>query len=232
MRVFACVHTAPDAVAKFLCNVLGINPTDLNFVQGTVNRKRVQLFLDYKQFTRLYKTLPKKADDMIVIVFGNPFQFYSWNMIPMDYLESDEPHLNAFEYIPLDRKILRSEPRPLEYKHRDYLAKIMEIVSNFDSLLHGMMSFMYSMKTPERKVAKEAACRFLYRGTTLESLRRDLNALNERQIEKMISILSADVAVRIQRAFSDPISNDERSSKYDVSAFELRFIEHNAKAAA
>lgn len=230
MKAFGCVYHAPDEVAKFVCQSLSINPTDLNFVDKSVNRKRVQIFLDYKNFVKLHRLLPKKSENVIVIVFGQPFQFYSWNLIPLDYSESEEPHLNAFEYQPLDRKVFRVEDRPLEYKNQNYLNKIMELVGSFDSLLHGLMSFMYSMKTPERKQAKEAACRYLYRGHGLDVLRRELIGLNDRQIEKMISILSEDVAVRMQRAFADPISIEERSSKYDVSAYELRFIEHNAKA--
>lgn len=225
MKVFACVNHSPDEVARFVCDSLNINPASLNFVGDSVNKKRVQMFLDYKTFQRLHRTLPKKSDDMIVVVFGHPIQFCSWNMIPLDYRESEDPHLNAFEYLPLDRKVLRVEGKPLVYKREGYLDKIVKTVAAFDSLLHGLMSFIYTMKTPEQKLAKESACRFLYNGNTLESLRRDLNALNDRQIEKMISLLSSEVAQRIQRAFADKISIEERSNKYQVSAYELRYIE-------
>lgn len=225
MKAFACVYHSPDEVARFVCDSLNINPTSLNFVGDSVNKKRVQMFLDYKTFQRLHRALPKKPDDMIVIVFGHPIQFHSWNMTPLDYRESDDPHLNAFEYLPLDRKVFRVEDKPLVYKREGYLDKIVNMVAAFDSLLHGLMSFIYTMKTPEQKLAKESACRFLYNGNTLESLRRDLNALNERQIEKMISLLSSEVAQRIQRAFADKISIEERSNKYQVSAYELRYIE-------
>lgn len=228
MKVFGCVNHAPDEVAKFICGTLGLNPTDLHFVQKSVNKKRVQLFLDYKIFQRLFRTLPKKSSDMIVVVFGTPFQFASWNMIPLDYRESEEPHLNAFEYIPLDRKTLRLPFDKLAYKNVNYLNKIIETVAAFDSLLHGLMSFIYTMKSPEQKAAKEAACRYLYRGNNLDSLRRDLASLNDRQVEKMIGLLSSEVAQRIQRAFADPISIEDRARKHQVSAYELRYIESNA----
>jgi hypothetical protein len=228
MKVFACVNHAPDEVAKFLCTSCGYTANDIHVVSDSVNkRRRVQLIMDYKQWQRLYKVLPKN-DHMIVVVFGTPFQFYSWNLIPLDYRESDEPHLEAFQYIPLDRKVLQTPAEPVRYQHRNYLNFIVETVAAFDSLLHGLMSFIYTMKSTEQKIAKECACRFLYNGTSMENLRRDLSALNERQIEKMINLLSSEVAQRIQQAFSDKISIEERSRKYNVSAYELRYIEHNA----
>lgn len=231
MKVFSCVYHAPDTVVEFIYKSLGITPTDIHIVGDSVNKKRVQIFLNYKSFVRLHKTLPK-TKDLIVVVFGQPFEFFSWNLIPLDYKEAEEPYLNAFEYLPLDRKVLRTNFDELLYKHRSYLTKILDTVSSFDSLLHGLMSFIYTMKTPEQKIAKEAACRYLYKGHGMDVLRRDLSSLNDRQIERMLMILSADVAARIQRAFADPISIEERSRVHNVSAYELRYIESIASKAA
>lgn len=232
MKFFSVVYHSPDTVAKWLCDSLGLTPTDFNFTNGAINRKRVQVFLAYKDFARAFKTIPKKPSDQIVLVFGQPFQFYSWNIMPLDYQESDEPHLNAFEYIKLDRKRLNEKQEPLHYENRNYLTKIVETVSAFDSLLHGMMSFIYTMKTTEQKIAKESSCRFLYKGYGLETLRRDLSPLNERQIERMINMLSSEVAQRIQKAFADNASIEERSKAHNVSAYELRYIESIALKAA
>lgn len=225
MKFFAVVYHSPDTVAKWLCDNLGLTPNDFNFATNSINRKRVQVFLEYKDFARTYKTLPKKPSEQIVLVFGQPFQFYSWNIMPLDYQESDEPHLNAFEYIQLDRKRLSAKQEPIHYENRNYLTKIVETVSAFDSLLHGLMSFIYTMKTPEQKIAKESSCRYLYRGHGLETLRRELSPLNERQIERMINMLNSEVAQRIQKAFADKTTIEERSKTHNVSAYELRYIE-------
>lgn len=224
MKFFSVVYHSPDTVAKWLCDNLGLTPTDFNFTTSTINRKRVQVFLSYKDFARAYRTLPKKGEQ-IILVFGQPFQFFSWNIVPLDYQESDEPHLNAFEYIPLDRKRLSLDQDPIHYENRNYLTKIVETVSAFDSLLHGMMSFIYTMKTAEQKVAKESACRYLHKGHSLETLRRELNPLNDKQIERMINMLNSEVAMRIQRAFADNVSIEERAKVHNVSAYELRYIE-------
>ncbi len=225
MRYFACVTHAPDVVAKWLSDNLALAPTDFHMAETSVNKKRVQMFLGYSSFVKLHKQLPHKSE-ALAVVFCTPIQAYSWNLLPLDYLESEEPHLNAFEYHELDKTILRGPPMDLVYESRPYLNKIVELVGSFESLLHELMSFIYTMKTPEQKTAKEAACRFLARGLSLEQLRRELNALNDRQIERMIQMLSNDVAQRIQQAFADTkLSIEERVKKYNVSAYELRYIE-------
>lgn len=237
MKVFGCVYHAPDTVAEFLCNSFGMSPNDIHFIHDTVNRKKVQIFLEYKGFVKFVHNARKNGTaltfkNQIVIIFAQPFQLNSWNLTPLDYLESDEPHLKAFEYVGLQRDTLDLEIPELLYENKNYLTKIVDIVSSFDSLLHGLMSFIYTMKSTEQKIAKESACSYLYRSQGLEVLRRNLSPLNDRQIEKMLTILSADVAERIQKAFIDPISIEDRARIYNVSAYELRYIESIASKIA
>lgn len=227
MRIFACVHHAPDQVATWLADILKLSPTDFNYVTTGVNKKQVQFFLEYGLFVKYHKDLQLKSD-RIAVVFGSPLQFHSWNLTPLDYFESDEPHLNAFEYKELDKSILRSHDVVPKQEQQTYLDKIIGLVSQFDSLLHGFMSFIYTMKSNERDIAKMAACRYLHNGHSVEVLRKELSSLNDRYVEKLMQLLSSDVAKRIRSAFADKISIEERAKKYSVSAYELRYIESNA----
>lgn len=244
MNVIGVANHTPDKI------VVGLRKRGLSVrilhVGGDLpkrNNKDVTLFLTVGDFRRNMELLNTKAyANSVGILFASPIMLYRFTgIVPLDYKESADVHLEAFEFIQPDlTSALAREAEPITYDcHADYADKVLEKVQSFTGILTPFMTFIYSMpSSTHQKPVKELGCYWLASTESETDLctriaeMQAITPLNDKQVKRFTDILTSDnagvyrTALAATHKFEDLDSRDfiTTVSDHGVSAYEIRYI--------
>ncbi len=246
MRVFGSANHSPDFLIRYLYRKLNVPLDSILIVSSgdTLARKTNNthfIFLGSAALRRNLDTVnSRKYNGKVGIVCASPLHLHEFDaVLPLDYSESDNPHLDAFELGPIARRAFNMADVKVRYEKRDYTDVVQAKVESFTGILTQFMTFVYTTPSAtHQKPIKELACTWLVSGEDhkvlvdrLETLIKTV-PLTDKQQAKFLSLMtSADAGtygVALQEAKEcesvDSTEFKAVASKYAVSAYEMRYI--------
>ncbi len=257
MKIYGVCNHSPDYIVTWLRKFLKVSPSTVSIVpEGNILPKRssgktVYLFLSKKTFKANLERLNSKAYALAAgFVFTDPLSVNDFvNVTPLDFAESTDIHLDAFLLTKPDKKIFDFDldSAPVTIERSNYLEKVLARVCSFNSLLNPLMSFIYTLPSAShQKPIKEIICQWLFDGGSEESLEGMLDRksnslpLSDKQRERIRNILYTDDGATYKQALAvvkkydsdDKVPYRELVSSFNVSAYDLRYIQAIVRASA
>lgn len=250
MIIFGAANHSPDFILVYLKKKLRVKEDRILFVSSETrlsNKKNpfsFYVFLNTKALRRNLKVVNKM--DSKGIVCAPPIELNNFkNLIPLDFEESESPHLEAFLLDSINRKLLRQKKHAeVTYSPIDYPMVVQDKVESFTGILTSFMTFVYTMpSSSHQKPVKELACKWLVDGGTLEELEERLASLTkdvyltDKQKARFLSLLGSESALAYKNALQeakqysiDSIDFRNIADKHSVSAYEMRYMISVVKA--
>lgn len=249
MKVYGVCNHSPDFLFVWLKKLYSVSSSEIYILPEndflTVRpRKNVKIvfFLSNRSFRRNLEIVNSKHyKNISAILFASPIDIHSYeNIFPLDFMESDDIHLDAFLLQSLNKKrfSFSADSSLIERNKTDYLQNVLEHLKSFGSLLNPLMTFVYTLPSgSHQKPVKEMVCRWLYEDSDISELEKSLDkvsvsmSFSSKQKKRLIDILSSDVARKYKNALAEykrSVQNEETIYKivykWSVSAYELRYI--------
>lgn len=250
MRNYGVCNHSPDYMFMWLKKVFGLETKDISIVpEGNMlpvkpsNKKRIYLFLSHKTFRlNLDRVNSKHYTKAVGMLFSNPLVLHSYpEIIPIDFEESSSVHIDAFLLKEPDKSKMSLEPSStlIVRERTDYLAKVLDKVCSFNSLLTPLMTFLYTLpNSTHQKPVKEIICTWLYNGGSYEDLENTLNSrkgelpLSAKHHARIRNILDSETAHKYKQALQvvsvyeddSKVPYREIVSSFNVSKYEIRYI--------
>lgn len=252
MRLIGSAYHSPD----YICVQLkkhGVGPSSFSFLRpGNKLPKKSSkthfVFLGTHAVRSNLGTLnSKRYVGKIGIVCDSPIELCAFKgIVPLDYSESDDVHVDGFTLDELDLKTFEGPDIRVAYEPRDLVQDVVEKVQSFTGILTSLMTFVYTLPSAtHQKPVKELACAWLC-GTDNENVLKDRIVrlrecpMSDKQKQRLLDILLSEPATVYKRALAearkiDSLDGDDFGrvvSKYEVSAYEMRYILSVHRAAA
>lgn len=246
MRVLGCTYHTPDFVSLVLCKKRKVSESDILFVgPGDILPKRTNkthiLFIRRMALRRnLDKVNSPAYRGKIGIIFDSPLALYDFEgIVPIDYHESDNPHLDAFEIDSIDTSLFDGEETDVAFSPKKYVDVVQSKVESFTGILTQFMTFVYTTpRATHQKHIKELACTWLCSDEDEATLKRRLDnlvkssPLNERQQKRFLTLVTSPSALTYKQALSEAKNLESYdceefttvAAKYAVSAYEMRYM--------
>lgn len=245
MRLFGCVNTAPDLLGLYLIKTFKVSSSDIMFVHsdGTLlqrSTKKYYILLGVQAVKgNLDRINSKKYEGTTGIVCDNTMELHSIKgIIPLDYKEAIDIHVDAFDLAPIGKKTFNEPDRTVYIQQEDYTDKIVEKVESFKGLLTQFMTFIYTNPSATHQTPlKNLACSWLASAENeselqvkLDTLVREIK-LSEPKQKRFMELLTTETALLYKTAIAETLNMDTDSkefydiiTKYEVSAYEVRYI--------
>lgn len=246
MRVLGCTYHTPDFVSLFLHKKLKVPESDILFVgpgdnlPSRTNKSHI-IFLRRLSLRRNIDVVNSSAyNGKTGVVFDDPLSLYDFEgVIPLDYSESINPHLDAFELDSIDRKLLKGEDVSVVFSPKKYVDTVQSKVESFTGILTQFMTFVYTTpRSSHQTPIKELACTWLCSDDDENVLRNKLaslvkgSPLNDRQQKRFLTLVTSPAAKIYKKALSEAKHLESYdceeftaiAAKYAVSAYEMRYM--------
>lgn len=252
MKVFGVANHSPDFVLLYLQKRLKIPEEEIAIVSSTAKlpKRRTPysyyIFLSSKAVRRNMASI-NRIEDCTAIVCAPPIELNGFKgLIPLDFSESDSPHMEGFLLDKIRPKRLKQKGDGVSYEPIDYAIVVQEKVESFTGILTSFMTFVYTMpSSTHQKPVKELACHWLVRGGDEPTLERELAQLTksvhltEKQKVRFMTLLTSESASAYKEALQeakqysiDSIEFRNVADKHSVSAYEMRYMLSVVKASS
>lgn len=246
MRVLGCAYHSPDFVTVSIVKKKKYKASDILFVGPGVDlpaktNKTVFIFLRKMSLRRnLDRVNSNKYKGKLGIVFDSPLALFDFvGLVPADFVESPDFHLDAFELHSLNLDLVKGEDTPVTYCKQNYEEVVQAKVESFTGILTQFMTFVYTTpRATHQKHIKELACSWWSSDQTVPMLESRLeetakgSPLSDKQKKRFMDLTTSESALTYKKALAvvkKLPSNDceeftQAASDFGVSAYELRYI--------
>lgn len=240
MNIFGCANHSPDYLLVRLVGS-GVEESDIAFISNAIlkakRKYKVYIFLSALDLRRNLKLL-RKFPNCIGIVCAPPIHLNDFTGItPLDYAESDNPHLEAFLLSKLSLD-LSAPSQEVKFRPTDYAKIVQDKVESFSGVLMPFMTFVYTMpSSTHQKPVKELACKWWVGGQSVKELEKSLAALvktvpmNDKQRQRFLTIVTSQTGLLYQEALQeakqfsiDSLEFRAVADRRTVSAYEMRYM--------
>jgi len=237
-----CNHS-PDYITHWLKKVANVSLKNTFMVAELLpetTKNKALLFLSPSVFKHHLPTLNTTIyDNTLCFVFGSPVDLMSFDIIPLDYSLSENVHLDAFQFTPIQLDLLHASPVQVKYTKHDFLDIVLEKVQSFNGILTQLMTFIYQIRPSTHQApVKEMVCQWLVSDETADDLdvrikkNQQHAPISEKQIQRLRTIATSEVAELYRQALKatkhitdlDSPAFYKIVTKMKVSAYEIRYI--------
>lgn len=226
-------HSPEELVSKLLASRIADKPATIGIVPPTAKADvgfPFLLMLSTSDFTRNLMRL--HDTNCKTFVFANPIDLSEFMGVRhLDFVRVDD---FSFRYGELDLSgVPNSTPKTISRTESDFLNRLTHNVKQ-GSLLNPLMTFVYSLSSPNQNLVKISAVRYLSGIYSLKKLKSLLaDHLTERASEKLISILSTSSALVYGTVLSQIQSLKRSKQSFDLdklakltgtSSYELSYM--------
>lgn len=233
MRAFAFAHHTPDEiVVKLRKN--GIARKDIYIVgeEEIIKRKNPRKHYVFMSVVSFYKNRDVlELIGVISYVCDDPISLSQFRGFTLgDYKSEEFFHADGFSLVPM-RNLENCPDNPVVREKFDIIETASKIARKQITFLNQFMTFIYSLPyETHQKPVKEMVCKWMASKETLaqyckrmEKLRQTVH-LSEKQMKRLIALLSSETAQLYRDALQLPGDEDDVAKAMKISAFELRYI--------
>lgn len=253
MKVYGVANHSPEHVAAWLKKDHRIKPENIYILPMGKNIQdeppegfpKILFMLTTKDLNRNLERLNTKPwARRHVFVFGPPIRIAEYeNITLLDIEESVNNPVYGWTlkrtFLPLFDKTNTDGP-VIVVPDRTYMSKVIENLKKVGSLLHPMMTSIYTLSSATHQTpVKRLFCNWLYNGgdeKTLDKIFERIQSeipIAQKLHLKFRALLLGEVGARYIQAFKDirvlreqnkPIPYPQLAIKYNISAYEMRYI--------
>lgn len=235
MIVYGFAHTAPDKLLVHLRG-LGVPRAQIAMLGHDFEARKHLIFIDVASF-EAGRDLAEKTN-CICYVCDDPISLAPFDLIPADYKPAEDFHvdgytLTEFKNLPVAKQVTGAR------RKFDMVTVAKKHASSQQTFFTNFMTFIYSMpKESHQLPVRQLACKWLASTETYRQLNNRIDKLRkgvfltDKQVERLIALLSADVVAIYREGLQMEGDEDDVAMKLKISAYEMRYIRAINRGAA
>jgi hypothetical protein len=235
MIAYGFSHTSPDKVLVHLRNS-GTQRSQIAIVGPEFEARKHLIFLDAQSFDT-YRDRADKAK-CICYVCDDPISLAPFDLIPVDYKEAEDFHVDGFTLIEF-KNIPPAKEVTGKRRKFDVVDHAKKHAASQQTFFTNFMTWCYTMPSETHQLpVRQLACKWLASKETYRQLNnriahlRKSVYLTDKQAERLVELLSTETVGIYREALQMEGTEDEVAGKLKISSYEMRYIRAINRGAA
>jgi len=235
MIAYGFAHTSPDKVLVHL-RQSGVQRSQIAILGPDFEARKHLIFVSVVSF-ETYRERAAKAG-CICYVCDDPISLAPHDLIPVDFKEAEDFHVDGFTLIDF-KGIPPAKEVTGQRRKFDVVLHAKKHAASQQTFFTNFMTWCYTMPSETHQLpVRQLACKWLasketYRqlNNRIEKLRRTVY-LTDKQAERLVELLSTETVGIYREALQMDGEEDEVAHKFKISAYEMRYIRAINRGAA